>query len=297
MSEITKQRRVPARGVWVATAVLGTVVAWAYWQPMGVLVRRWRQQPDYLHCFLVAPFAVYLLWRRRELLGEVAWQGSWWGLVLLAASAAIRFAAAYFFFPAADALSLIPGLAGIALLAGGRPLLRWAGPSIGFLVFLVPLPGLAEIMCGHSLQRMGTILSTYVFQTLGLAAVAEGNVIRLPHAELGVAEACSGIRMMLLFLAVCVGAALLMRRPWWQRLLVVASSVPIAVVANVFRITLTGVLLETAGHAVAEAVYHNLAGWFMMPLAMLLLWLELLLLDCVFRRVPSCPAEVEEPKA
>lgn len=63
-----------------------------------------------------------------------------------------------------------------------------------------------------------------------------------------------------------------------MKVLVILSAVPIAVAANVMRITVTGVLYEVASHNIAEAVYHDLAGWLMMPLAVVLLWAELALL-------------------
>ena len=112
--------------------------------------------------------------------------------------------------------------------------------------------------------------------------MAQGNEILLAEAKLGVADVCSGLRMMTLFIAVCVGAAFLMRRPLAEKVVVVLSAAPIAVVANVIRITATGVLYETTSPDFAEAVYHDLAGWFMMPLAVLLLWAEIGLLSKLF---------------
>jgi Transmembrane exosortase (Exosortase_EpsH) len=55
----------------------------------------------------------------------------------------------------------------------------------------------------------------------------------------------------------------------------VLSAVPIALVANITRITATGFLHETVGGPTADMVYHDLAGWLMMPFALLMLWAEL----------------------
>ncbi len=115
----------------------------------------------------------------------------------------------------------------------------------------------------------------------------QGNVILLTEGELGVAEACSGLRMMMLFVTVCVGAAFVMKSGFWVKVLVVLSAVPIALAANVMRITVTGVLYQVASHNVAEAVYHDLAGWIMMPLAVVLLWAEMELLH----RLATVPEE------
>ena len=54
------------------------------------------------------------------------------------------------------------------------------------------------------------------------------------------------------------------------------------------RITATGVLYTAAGAGWAEAVFHDLSGWLMMPLALGLLWLELQALARIF--VEPAPA-------
>jgi exosortase len=264
---------------WVA---LVGVLVWAYGSSMADLAQRWWNEPDYLHGFLVVPFAVFLLWHRREMVDSFTPRGSWWGIAFLAVSAVMWWGYAYFYFKLLKPLSLIPCLAGIILFVGGWRALRWAWPAVLFLVFMIPIPGIAANVLGQTLQRIGTTASTYALQTLGIPAVARGNVILLTEATLGVADVCSGLRMMTLFVAVCVGAAFLMRRPLAEKVVVVLSAAPIAVVANVIRITVTGICYEFSSPELAEAVYHNLAGWFMMPLAVLLLWAEIALLSKLF---------------
>ncbi len=69
---------------------------------------------------------------------------------------------------------------------------------------------------------------------------------------------------------------------------------PIALIVNMVRITVTGVLHELVGSRLANLVFHDLAGWLMMPMAMGLLWIELELLARLFL-VPAprvCPPGV-----
>jgi len=268
----------------VPGALMAAVLVWVYSSPIAGLVGRWWNEPDYVYGFLVPVFAVVLLWTRRGMLKSITLQGSWWGIAFFALSAAMRWVSAYFYFRLLDPLSLVPCLAGIVLFVAGWQALRWAGPSILFLVFMVPAPGFVADLLSNPLQRIGTITGTYVLQTSGIPAVADGNVISLTEAELGVAEACSGLRMMMLFFAVCVGAVFLMKCRMWKKVFVVLSAIPIAVAANVVRVTATGILHETTSHELAEAVYHDLAGWFMMPLAVGLLWVEMAMIS---RLLPS----------
>ncbi len=177
---------------------------------------------------------------------------------------------------------MIPCLAGLALFVGGWKALRWAWPSIVFLVFMIPLPGFLANLMGGQLQHVATVASTFVIQTIGISAVAEGNVIYLQNSQIGVAEACNGLRNMMLFLTVCVGMALITRRSVIEKTIIVLSAAAIAVLANVIRIAVTAILHEKVSDAAANTLYHDMPGWFMMPLAVVFLWLELAYLNRVF---------------
>ncbi len=283
------QMRPAALAGWV---LLALVVAGAYWSSMAGLAQRWWNDPDYLHGFLVPPFAGFLLWFRRDLLPRNFAAGSLWGLALLAVAALMRFASAYYYYELLDSASLVPCLAGLALFLGGWPGLRWAWPSAVFLIFMVPLPGFLATLLSHPLQRVATTASTYVIQTLGIPAVADGNIISLSEGQINVEEACSGLRNMMLFLVICTGMALVMRRTLREKIIIVLSAAPIALIANIVRITTTALLHEMSRHELATTLCHDLAAWFMMPLAVVLLWMELALLKRVFVSVA-----VDEPLA
>jgi exosortase len=270
-----------------AWAFFAVVVVVSFYACLVGLAERWWYDPDYLHGFLVPIFAVYLLWHRRDTLKGVQPKGSAWGLGLIAICGAMRCVSAYYYYELLDPASLIPGLAGLALYIGGWKVLRWAGPSIAFLAFMIPLPGFVATLMGHPLQRLATIASTYVIQTVGVPAVAEGNKILLRDSQIGVAEACNGLRNMMLFLAICSAVALMMRRPLIEKVIIVLSAAPIAVIANVVRITATAILHSMSQHNLADTTYHDLAAWFMMPLAVILLWIELAILRRIFVAAPA----------
>lgn len=263
-------------------ALLGAV-GLAYASAFGLLLVRWRVEPEYSHGFLVPLFALGFLWLRRPAAWPPEVRGSWWGLLPLALSAAMRWTSAGWYFELLDPASLLLCLAGIVLLVGGWPTLRWVWPAIAFLGFMIPLPGFVAGMLSLPLQRVATLVATYLLQTVGVPAASQGNVIMLTEAQLGVVEACSGLRMLMTFVAVGTAVALVLERPAWERLLLVASAAPIAIVANVMRIMLTGILYETSSAELARAVYHDFAGWLMMPLALGLMWLELRLLGWVLQ--------------
>jgi len=139
------------------------------------------------------------------------------------------------------------------------------------------------------LRRMATQMSTYVLQTLGCPAMAEGNIIYIDDIQLGVAEACSGLGMLMTFFALATALALIVNASLPNRLVLVASAIPIAILANVIRISATGVAYHLGGKEseLAQMIYHDLAGWLMMPLALGMLWLELKFLANLWLEEPT----------
>jgi exosortase len=263
------------------TAVaLGAGCLFVYWPTLCAMAERWSSDPQYSHGYLVPVFALFLLWHRRPQNATGHFRGTPWGLLVVVAGLGLRLVGTYFYLPWVEAVSLLPCLAGICLLLGGWNALRWSWPAVAFLVFMLPLPYQVELALAHPLRRLATRGSTFALEVLGFHATAEGNVIWLnDDTRLGVVEACGGLSMLLTFFALAVAFALVLRRPLLDKVLIVASALPIALLANVLRITLTGALHETAGSEVAFVFFHDLAGWFMMFLALGLLWLELQVLS------------------
>ena len=271
------------RNLLIGLAVLMLLVAVTYYHTFVRLVWNWYVSPDYTYGFFVMPFSAFLLWDRRDMLKGAKFEASWWAAPCLLIGASMRIYSNYTFNQTLESLSMIPVIAGIVFLVGGWAAIRWSWSAIAFLLFMVPLPSFVAGSLSHELQRAGTKISVFALQTMGMPAVSEGNVIVLSNARLGVVQACSGIKMLMLFFAACVGAAFLLRqRDLLTRILIVLSAIPIAVIANVSRITITAILYETVNHELGDKIFHDLAGWFMMPLAIALLWLETALFSKLF---------------
>jgi exosortase len=259
----------------LGVVALGLCLLWAYWPTLGILADRWATDPQYSHGYLVPLFSLLLLWQRRGMLAGVVWVGNRWSIPLLLAGTALRLAGAYFCFDWLDAFSLPVCLAALAVLLGGWPCLLWSWPAVAFLGFMLPLPYRIEMALSYPLQQVATLASTYALQTLGFPALAEGNIILINDARIGVVEACSGLSMLMTFFALATAMTCLIQRPPLDKAVLIVSAAPIALAANVARITVTGMVHDLAGSAAANLIFHDLAGWLMMPAAVLLLWLEL----------------------
>jgi len=261
--------------------LLGGCLLWSLWPALGSMADRWSTDPRYAHGYLVPIFSLALLWMRRARLHGVKPTKSTWGLAFVGLGAAVQIAGGYFGIGTLDGLALLPYLGGLALLLGGWRILEWAWPSIAFLAFMIPLPWRVENALGPPLQYIATTASTYLLQTLGFMAFAEGYVIQLNEARIGVVEACSGLSMLITFVALSTAAALVVRRPLLDRIVLIASSIPVALLANIARITVTGILHDRVGGHVASTFYHDIAGWLMIPFALILYWFEIWILSRV----------------
>ncbi len=252
------------------------LLAWAFLPTFEFLVDKWVEDPQYSHGFLVPLFSAYLLRQARQA-GRLTLSAPWpvVGAGLLAVTVLPRFLAGGLMFHQLDCLALLASLVALTLLAGGRALAVAAAPAVGFLIFMVPLPYEMERNVGGPLKVVATQASTYLLQTIGLPAVAEGNLILIDEVKLGVVDACSGLKMLMTFAAFAVGAVLLLDRTRFEKLLILLGIVPIAVAVNVLRITATGVAHTLTADKATLSFVHDLHGWLMMPAGLGLLALQL----------------------
>jgi exosortase len=285
--------RARSRSVGVGLAMAAVFVAaivWSYWPTLADLAERWVVDPQYSHGFLVPLFAAIILWVRRpvEKIGSVEPLG----LLLLVVSLAPRWFTGRMDLGAVDAVCMLGAILGSVLFVGGRPLFRWMWVPILFLAFMIPLPFAVEEGVAMPLRHFATEAATYVLQTLGYPAVAEGNIIQIDQIRLGVIDACSGLGMLMTLFALAAALALVVRGPVVDRVILVASAIPIAILANMARITLTGVAYASFGWQQYHQTIHDVLGWFMMPLALVLLWTEYLYLQRLL--VPATAAATFE---
>ena len=217
--------------------------------------------------------------------------GSWWGgMAFLVLAAALELTAARWSVLYFHRLSLLPCLAGVVLLVLGWGALRWSGPSIAFLVFMFPFALPLSFRLSELLQRVGAVVSAFILQVIGIPAFTEGTIIILRDSEVEVAEACSGIRILAGCCVVALGLVLLTQHRFALKAIVVASAVPIALGANIARITLTAILQAGTHRGLAHGAVHDLLGLCAPVVAVGLLFGELELL----RRYSARPSAARE---
>jgi exosortase len=231
---------------------------------------QWRNEPDYSHGYLIVPLALLLLYHRRDLCPGAAAGPGWGGFSLVFAAIALRVAGRLAYMDFLDGWTLVLWVAGVVWIFGGWPMLRWAAPAVIFLMLLVPLPYQAESLLSWRLQGLSTTLSVGVLQTLGLPAIAEGHTIWLDDQQMMVEEACSGLRIFVGMAAMAYLFAVLARRAWIDKWVIIAAALPIAILVNVVRVTATVMAFHWLSDINAH-IAHDLLGILMIILGAVLL--------------------------
>lgn len=258
----------------VQTGVLGVLCLALYYPAFQGLVRAWLEDPNYSHGFLIPLLSAYFLWQRRHRLRALALEPNTWGLVLLPAGllafALGRVGAGAFLLRS----SLIAVVLGLVLFLWGSGAFRLCFLPIGFLGLMIPLPSVIFVELTLPLQLLAARLAAFLLQALSIPVLREGNIIFLAHTTLEVVEACSGIRSLVSLVTLAIVFAYFTQRSLWRRSLLTVSAVPIAILANAFRISGTGVLAQFLGRDAAEGFYHTFSGLLLFAVAFLLLLVE-----------------------
>jgi len=266
--------------VFISISIMLAVIAGSYWATLADLFREWQRNDDYSAGQLVPLVALFLVWRERKTLALCPLVPCWMGgIALLVLAQTIRLVGLVFMY-SVERYSLILSIAGVVLTVAGWRVFKAVKWIFLFLFLMVPLPGRIHNLISGPLQTMATTGSVFLLEAFGAKVSQQGNVVMLNETTpMAVAEACSGLRMLTAFVIVAAFMAYMVKRSRLKKAILLFSSIPVAVMCNILRLCVTGVLFMIASSEVAEKFFHDFAGLAMMPVAVLLMFAELWLLD------------------
>jgi exosortase len=178
----------------------------------------------------------------------------------------------------AERLSITLTIGALVLLLFGWQFFRKVATILLFLCLMLPLPNQVQAAVAQPLQRWATSSAVFCLETVGYEVVQEGNVIHIGESSVAVAEACNGLRMVTAFFVISGLVILLVKRAWWEKLIVLLSSLPIALLCNTVRLSVTAIFFTALEGEHWEQVFHDFGGYAMMPLALAAVVAELWLL-------------------
>lgn len=274
-----------SRAQWIVTAAIVALAILVYTPILRGLVGNWSENEDYSHGFLIVPLAIYFLWERRDRLASLPARPSWWGVLPLVLASVTLFVGRLGVEYMNQRLSFVLMLNGLVLLLLGRAIYQIAAFPLLFLFLMVPLPQSIVNTIAFPLQLIAANLAVSALHLINVPALLEGNIIHLANGPLFVAEACSGLRSLMALITLGVVFAYFFRQNLAERIVIVASTIPIAILVNAFRVALTGVLAHYFGPEAAGGVVHETQGLFTFGIAFLLLLLEAWLLSKIWPRL------------
>jgi exosortase A len=260
-------------------AVLLLVWAAVFSPVVPAMVGTWLNHSDNSHALLVPLIAMYFVWIKREELGRIEISGSAVGGLFLAGTLVVYLVSFVGGIAVFARLMIVFSLFGLLWSCMGWQVVRVLAFPLGFLVFMVPVPDSVLGMVSFPLQLLATKIAAGVIQFCSIPVYREGNMLYFAHAQLEVAEACSGIRSIISLTMLSVIFAHLSGNGWWRKALLIFSAIPIAMLANILRVSGTGILAHFFGNKVARGFLHEFSGLAVFVFGLVLLFLVFNLLN------------------
>ena len=262
---------------WIKIAWFGLLMIACYAPVLRALVRQWGSDPDMGHGFFVPVIAGFIIWQRRDELLAIKPKPNWWGLpvVILGGIQLIIATLGVELFLART--SFVITLIGVVWLLGGDLMLKKLAFPLFLLFFMVPIPAVVYNRITFPLQLLASRLAAGALTVISIPVLREGNILELPNQRLSVVEACSGIRSLLSLTFLSLVYGYFFEKKMWIRVTLFLATVPIAIVANGSRVTITGILTQVKPE-MAEGFFHEAEGWviFMVALAILIVFHQLI---------------------
>ena len=257
-------------GWWSVIAVLAVgimLISLVFWREIQAAVEVWNASTAYSHCYLVVPMALYLLWERRDLLIGARAEPELGATLAALPLTVFWLLAERLGIMEARQLAVIAGFELLFFTVLGRRLFRLLSGPLLFLFFLVPFGAFLTPI----LQQFTATFSITGLDILGIPNFSDGFTIETPAGVFFVAEACAGLRFLIASIAFGVFYSLLSYTSFIRRLLFIAASVVVPILANGFRALGIVVLGQVLGSAEAAAADHIIYGWVFFSVVMLLL--------------------------
>ena len=263
---------------WLTVSWVSALLIVCYAPMLKGLLWQWYDDPDMGHGFFVPAIAAYIAWQHRDKIAETPASPNWWGLAIMIWAALQLYLATLGAELFLTRTSFVISIIGATLLLGGMPYLRIFAFPLFLLFFMIPIPAIIYNQITFPLQLLASQVAENTISNIGIPVLREGNVLELAEQKLNVVEACSGIRSLLTLTFLSLVYGYFAEKRTWVRVTLFLSTIPIAIVANAGRVTMTGIIANFRPE-LAEGLFHEAQGWviFMVAFAILALFHQFLI--------------------
>lgn len=222
--------------------VIGFILGVLYYSVFKSLVYDWANLPEFSHGFFIPLISLYFMWKRKNQLGNTDISSENYGIYVIILGLLLLIVGNLGSDSFTMRFSFLVVISGIFLFFLGSVHFKILVFPVAFLIFMVPIPSIFLQKITFPMQLFASKVATFSLQILGIAVLRQGNIIELAQTRLEVAEACSGIRSLISFLALGTVFAYMSKKQFWQRVVLILACFPIAILVNSLRVCVTGVL-------------------------------------------------------
>jgi exosortase len=252
---------------WNTVLWFGVLLLVCYAPILYRLVWQWATNEDMGHGFFVPLVAGFVVWQRRKKLAAIPREPNIWGLILVVYAAFQALAATLGAELFTARIAFILAVVGTILYLGGKQWVKALAFPLLLLLFMVPIPQILYARLTLSLQLLASQLAEGLITVAGIPVIRTGNLLELPHDTLNVVEACSGIRSLISLTFLSLVYAYFTDARVWMRWVLLAATIPIAIVANAMRVAITG-LLTQVNTELARGLFHEIEGYIVFIIAL-----------------------------
>ena len=260
--------------LWVKLASLLLLWAICFLPVYQSMVWTWFNHSDNSHGVLVPLITIYLIWQKKDAFCAYPLGSSKLGLLLLVVSLTLYLLSLAGSVAVISRAMVVTSLIGLLLFTLGKEKVSTIAFPLWFLLFMVPVPDSLLQTVAFPLQIFATKVSANIINFLNIPLYREGNMLYFATTQLEVAEACSGIRSIMAYTMLSTLFAYFIRGGWGKRIILILSAVPMALCANIVRVTGTGILAYFFGDSVAKGFLHEFSGMVVFVFGLILLGAE-----------------------
>jgi exosortase A len=239
-----------------------------YWQTAESIVAIWSRSETFAHGYLIAPISVWLIWTKRNEVARLAPSPDYLGFILLVGLGLAWLAAAAGQVQVVQQYAMVAMIPAVVIAVAGRRVARALAFPLGFLLLGVPI-GEALI---PPLMDWTADFTVAAIMLSGIPVFREGTFFTIPSGQWSVVEGCSGLRYLIASITVGALFAYLSYRKPWKRLLFVALSVIVPIIANGMRAYMIVMIAHLSDMKLALGIDHLIYGWLFFGLVMLVLF-------------------------
>jgi len=260
----------PRERYWLIAVVAAAVIM--YLPTFRYLWGKWIEDSQYSLGFLVPFVCGYFVWKKWPEARSLERSPSAWGLLVIVLGLLLHLAGMLLDVSGPSSLSILIVVIGFCLYLHGKALLKLMAFPIAFMIFMIPIPGGLIDRVGLPMQLLASSATAKILGLFISDVSRAGIQINVAGYQFVVAPACSGLSSLVALVGVTAVFAYLTRLSPPLKWALFAFSLPVALAANIVRITSIGLLGYFWDWDKAMTIYHEFASPLLFLIAIVLLF-------------------------